>query len=110
MRPITDVLRDIRRGAVVDSASEALAEVVKAVLDTDKPGELTLKIKIKPRGKGDNVLLISVDLNAKRPQADLPDAFFYADLDGDLLREDPTQVRMFADAIDPVTGEIHSRA
>ena len=113
VRPITDVLRDIRRGAVVDAASEELAEIVKAVLATEKPGELTLKIKLKPRAKGDNAILVSVDLSAKRPQPDLPDAFFFADLDGDLLRDDPNQIRMFADAaerVDPKTGEILASA
>lgn len=39
MRPFTDVLRDIRKGKVVDSLSERLAEVVQGVLDTNKGGE-----------------------------------------------------------------------
>lgn len=109
MRLITDVLRDIRRGKVVDAASEKLAEVVRAVMDTEKPGELTIKLQIKPRSKGDNCLLIQARVDGKIPQADLPDAMFFANLDGDLLRDDPTQTRMFADAgevIDPKTGEI----
>ena len=106
MRPFTDVLRDIRRGKVVDAASEELAEVVRAVLDTEKAGELTLKLKVKPQGKGDNAVIVSAELKAKRPQADLPDALFFADLEGDLLREDPSQSRMFADTVDPRTGEV----
>ncbi len=106
MRPFTDVLRDIRRGKVVEAASEELAQVVKAVLDTEKAGELTLKLKIKPQGKGDNAVIVSAELKAKRPQADLPDALFFADLEGDFLREDPSQTRMFGDAVDPRTGEI----
>lgn len=111
MRPFTDVLRDIRRGRVVDAASEDLAKVVRAVLDTNKPGELTLKLTIKPQGKGDNALIVSAKLSTKEPQAALPDALFFADFDGDLLRDDPTQNRMFADAtsgerIDPKTGEV----
>lgn len=109
MRPFTDVLRDIRKGRVVDAAGEELAEVVRAVLDTTKPGELTLKLTVKPQGKGDNAVIVSAKLSAKVPQADLPDALFFADLDGDLLRDDPTHVRMFADAgetVDLATGEV----
>lgn len=109
MRPFTDVIRDIRKGRVVDAASEELAEVVRAVLDTNKGGELTLKLSIKPQGKGDNAVIVSAKLSAKVPQADLPDALFFADLDGDLLRDDPTQNRMFADVkerVDPLTGEV----
>lgn len=109
MRPFTDVLRDIRKGRVVDTLSEELAEVVRAVLDTNKPGELTLTLKISPQGKGDNALIVSAVSKQKVPRAKLPDALFFADLDGDLLRDDPTQNRMFADAkerVDPLTGEV----
>lgn len=109
MRPFTDVIRDIRKGRVVDAASEQLAEVVRGVLDTNKGGEITLKLSIKPQGKGDNAVIVSAKLSAKVPQSDLPDALFFADLDGDLLRDDPTQQRMFADAserVDPLTGEV----
>lgn len=110
MRPFTDVLRDIRKGRVVEAASDELAEVVKAVLDTAKPGELTLKLKVSPQGKGDNAVIVSAEVKSKRPVAKLPDALFFADLDGDLLREDPTQQRIFTDAagdkVDGRTGEV----
>lgn len=108
MRPFTDVLRDIRKGRVVEAASDQLAEVVRGVLDTNKTGELTLKLSVKPQGKNDNAVVVSAKLSTKVPRGDLPDALFFADLEGDLLRDDPTQMRMFADAerIDPKTGEI----
>lgn len=108
MRLITDVLRDIRQGRVVDAASEELAELVKAVQDTGKPGALNLKITITPQGKSDNAVIVGCDISIKAPRASLPDALFFADIDGDLLKDDPTQSRMFADAesINPRTGEI----
>ena len=96
MRPITDVLRDIRKGRVVEAASEELAEVVRGVVDTGKPGELTIKIKVKPQGKGDNAVTLSAFVTSHKPKVPLPDAIFFADVDGDLLRDDPTQTRMFA--------------
>lgn len=109
MRPFTDVLRDIRKGRVVEAAGEELAEVVRAVLDTNKGGKLTLELSVKPNGRGDNAVIVGAKLKSTKPQAELPDALFYADLDGDLLRDDPTQQRMFADAserVDPLTGEV----
>ena len=111
MRPFTDVLRDIRKGRAVDTLTEELAEVVRAVLDTNKPGELTLKLKISPQGKGDNALIVSATSSQKIPRAKLPDGLFFADLDGDLLRDDPTQNRLFGDADsvrDPSSGEVTS--
>jgi hypothetical protein len=109
MRLITDVLRDIRKGRVVDAASEELAELVKAVQETGKPGALNLKLTITPQGKGDNAVIVGADISVKLPRAPLPDALFFADIDGDLLRDDPTQSRMFGDAVDPKTGEILDR-
>lgn len=111
MRPFTDVLRDFRRGKVVDDLTEALAEVVKGVEETNKKGEITLKLVVQPQGKDDNAMRVSAKVTSKVPRADLPDALFYADADGSLLRDDPTQSRMFADAeeVDPKTGEIRPK-
>ncbi|KAK0359632.1 hypothetical protein LTR94_030539, partial [Friedmanniomyces endolithicus] len=52
MKPITDVLRDIRKGMVAEAAGEELANVVRAVTATGKAGSLTLKLTVKPQ-KGD---------------------------------------------------------
>lgn len=98
MRLITDVLRDIRKGKVVEVASEKLAELTQAVLDTNKGGKLTIVMEVKPQGRGDNAIIMSVKVESKIPELDLPEAIFFADLDGNLLREDPTQTRMFADS------------
>jgi hypothetical protein len=98
MRPITDVLRDIRKGRAVEMLSEELAEVTRGVLENQKAGELTIKLKVSPQGKGDNAVVMSLTSTKKVPQAKLPDALFFADLDGDLLRDDPTQQRLFADS------------
>jgi hypothetical protein len=68
MRLITDVLRDIRRGKVVEVASEKLQEVVQGVMDTQKSGSLTLKITVKPRGRDENSLIVGVKLTQSIPQ------------------------------------------
>lgn len=107
MVPFTDVLRQIRKGRLADVASEELNAVVRAVMATGKPGSVTLVLTVKPQSKGDNALIVSATINAKEPQEELPSGIFFANLDGDLLREDPTQQRMFA-AVDhdPQTGEV----
>lgn len=108
MVPFTDVLRAIRKGRVVDELTEQLAEVVKAVEATGKKGELVLKLTVQPQGKDDNAKKVSTKITAKLPQPDMPDALFFADAEGSLLRDDPTQTRMFADTeeFDPETGEV----
>ena len=42
MRLFTDILREIRKGRPVEEASHALADVVRAVDETGKPGSVTL--------------------------------------------------------------------
>lgn len=113
MRPFTDVLRDMRRGWVVEEASQRLAEVVIAVQETGKAGKIALELTVKPQSRGDNAVILSAKVAMKKPQADMPEAVFFADSDGSLLRDDPTQMRMFADAkagdgdrYDPKTGEV----
>jgi hypothetical protein len=98
MRPFTDILREMRKGAVVDELTDQLATVVRGVLATDKPGAVTLTLTVKPQGKGDNAMIIAAKVGVKEPRDDLPDSIFFADDDGDLHRNDPTQQRMFADA------------
>lgn len=101
MRHFTDVLREIRKGAVVDACSEGLATVTRGVLETGKAGSVTLTLTVKPpKAKGDNVVTVVSDVKVKEPRDDLPEAIFFADESGDLLREDPTQQRMFAEADD----------
>jgi ribosomal protein S28E/S33 len=98
MRPITDVLRDIRKGRAVDQATRLLAEVVRAVDETGKPGELLLKIKVKPEKGGGSQKTITCEVKGKVPQQDIPEAVFFSDPDGDLHRTDPSQQEMFSDA------------
>lgn len=104
MRPITDVLREARGGRVADLASRRLAELVQAVDDTNKVGEITIKIKVKPEKGGGSQKQLVFDVKSKLPEHDLPEATFFSDANGDLHRSDPAQSEMFKDtaAIRPV--------
>lgn len=98
--PFTDILRQIRKGIVVTQLDDALREVNEAVIDTGKPGEITLKIKIKPM-KGDSCqVTLTPSVTWKKPQADLPDGIFFLTGDGDLVRNDPEQRELLAPVMD----------
>lgn len=109
MRPITDVLRDIRRGRAVEQATRLLAEVVRAVDETGKPGEVTMTIKVKPEKGGGSQKVILCSVKANKPEGDIPEAVFFSDPDGDLHRTDPAQAEMaFSDANKPKpSGDIN---
>lgn len=51
MKPVTDILRDYRKGQLVEDASEALQEVVRSVLETGKPAEMAIGLELGDRCK-----------------------------------------------------------
>ena len=102
MKPFTDVLRDIRKGRVVDEATAKLALATMAAIDTGKAATVTLTLTIKPEKSGETVEILST-VKAKCPEADLPKAMFFVtrDEDGvDLLRTDPNQRALFDEVVD----------
>lgn len=97
MRPFTDILREARRGAVVEGISDELETVIKAVRHTGKAGKLTLTIDIKPRDQDAEQVNLVFKVAAKAPSQAIPEAVFFTTLDGDLLRDDPNQREIFKD-------------
>lgn len=97
MRPITDILREMRRGRIVEDATDALEEVVKAVDQTNKGGSVTITIKVKPSKDGGWEKTLSASVKTDVPRPDLPDAVFFSTADGDLVRDDPEQRALFGD-------------
>ncbi len=94
MRLITDILRDIRRGAPVEEATNALADVVRAVDETGKEGSVTIILKIKPAKHGGPEKTIIAEVKAKKPLSEIAPAVFFSDAEGDLHRVDPRQEEM----------------
>lgn len=100
MRPITDILRDIRKGRVVDDATSKLQRVVESVMETKKAGTLTIQLTVKPQKNDDEQVVIVSTVKAKTPEMDLPDAIFFVDDEFDLVRDDPKQRELFSEAED----------
>ncbi len=98
MRPVTDILRDIRKGRVVDDATHKLQRVVESVMETKKAGTLTIQLTVKPQKNDDEQVVIVSKVSAKTPEQDLPDAIFFVDDEFDLVRDDPKQRELFAEA------------
>jgi ribosomal protein S28E/S33 len=94
MRLITDILREYRKGAPVALATSLLAEVVRAVDETGKAGEVVIKIKVKPSELGCAEKSLLVAVTSKKPVPEMQPAVFFSDTDGDLHRTDPAQREM----------------
>jgi hypothetical protein len=107
MIPITDILRQIRKGVGVTEASEQMQEVIKACMATGKPGELTIKLKVTPDKAATGRQMVSsaqfeveMGVTSKMPKLPIPKAIFFGTVEGELLRDDPEQSPLFGNATD----------
>lgn len=80
-------------GRLLEELSLELAQVTVAAIATNKVGELTLKLKIKPNK--DNQVFFDSDVSAKLPKHAIGTALFFANDEGSLTRRDPKQGDMF---------------
>lgn len=92
VRPIIDTLRHIEGGVFLDDASDRLAELVKAVDSTGKPGSLTMKIDIRPATKGAKA--VRGQTTIKKPAEPPMEVLMFDTPEGNLLTEDPAQSKL----------------
>lgn len=98
VRPITDVLWEIYKGDFVEEASNALAEVIRAVRQTGKKGALSIKLEVSKSDADEIAIEVVPQLGTKAPAPTKPKAIFMADDRGSLTRDDPRQQRIAVDA------------
>lgn len=93
-----NLLAGIKRGALLTKCDDALKEVSTAVIQTGSDGTLTIKIKITSDGKADGtespMLEIEGDVSIKKPSKKVGKSKWYADDDGNLVRNDPKQTEI----------------
>lgn len=99
VRPFIDTLRDLECGHLLDELSDVQQEVVAAISDTDKAGEITIKLTFKPEGNGQ--LTIKADIKKKVPQLARGTSLFFVTPDRNLQREDPRQQNLQLRAVEP---------
>lgn len=100
-RPFMDFLREHRTGITHDLLSDALQDLVAAVVQEQKVGKLVLTIGVKPMGKGDG-LEVSAQIDCKPPKETAGVAIFFPTPDNNLVRQDPRQTTMELREIRPV--------
>ena len=98
--PFTDVLRQTQNGKIVEALTVALQDANAAAITARKPAELILKVKIIPDATGGRQTTLEFDVATKTPRRQLPKGTFWMSDSFDLLRADPDQREMFADAGD----------
>lgn len=88
-RQIADVLRDLAGGQTYENLNSALTDVVQAVLDTHKVGEISITLKIK--ANGENSVIVTDTIKTKVPERSRGETLFFTTSAGSLLRSDPRQ-------------------
>lgn len=84
-------LNSIDYGEFQKELSQALGEVLQGVKDTNKAGELAVKLKVKMESSGTGQISITADHTAKVPEQGRGKWLLYATPEGNLQREDPRQ-------------------
>jgi hypothetical protein len=108
--PFAAFLQEHNRGASHTKASEALQEVVNAVVDTGKKGSVVLTVSLEPMKQADEgTLLVTVNVVSKAPQEPACAAVFYADDAGNLTRKDPRQLALELEGIREVPAQAAPR-
>ncbi|BEU21604.1 hypothetical protein [Paraburkholderia sp. 22B1P] len=92
-RPITDTLRHIGGGVLIDQASDKLAELVNAVDASGKGGTLTLVIAVKKATRG-GAMHIAGKVSLKKPAEEPMEAMLFATPEGNLIADDPRQQKL----------------
>lgn len=92
-RPITDLLREHRRGQTIDDLTEALHDLVAAVAEQRKAGQMTITIDVRPAGNSD-AYAVKIEHKVKLPKGEPGTAMFFVSPDNNLVREDPRQATM----------------
>lgn len=94
--PFMDTLLEMRAGKTHEEMTEKLHEVVHAVRESGKVGELTLKITVRPFSKGNtDTLNVEDEIKMKCPELDKGGTVFFATPDDNLSRRDPSQNDLF---------------
>lgn len=103
-RSIVDTLRHLNGGIFIDEASDALADVVKAVDLTGKTGSVTIKIDIRRATAG--AMAVRGTYSVKRPSEPAIEALLFHTPEGNLLTEDPSQKKLDLRPVDTPALEI----
>lgn len=82
-------LTEFNHGELNQQLGERLKEVAAAVSETQKAGEIVLKISIKEAGRK---ALVTPEIKSKVPKDAAPSAMFYFRDDGSLTPHDPKQL------------------
>ncbi|GAB3283029.1 hypothetical protein GCM10027347_59710 [Larkinella harenae] len=94
---ILQLLAGLNQGLVVEKATNELKKLTKECDRTNRSGELKIVIKLKPNANS-NMVGISAKVKATLPDPEPFESGLFADVDGNLSKEDPNDLFSKGDA------------
>jgi len=92
------MVMDMRSGKVAVECSEKLNRLIRAIMETGKPGTLALKLTVTPKQidmkRGVSQVEIKHECKINEPEKTLGPSLFYTTDEGGLSRLDPDQMVM----------------
>ncbi|SAK53219.1 hypothetical protein AWB78_01305 [Caballeronia calidae] len=92
-RPITDTLRLIGGGTLIDTASDQMNDLVRAIDENGGTGKLVIEVTVKKATRG-GAMLVTGKTTLKKPADEPMEAMLFATPDGNLLADDPRQQKL----------------
>lgn len=99
IRPITDTLRQIAGGTLLDHASEQFAELVRSIDANGGTGKLLIELSVKKASRG-GAMLVTGKTVQKKPADEPLEAMLFATPEGNLLADDPRQQKLDLKRVD----------
>ncbi|MFT7109901.1 MAG: hypothetical protein ACI843_001568 [Psychrobacter glaciei] len=86
-----NTIKTLRNGRTQDEFSEQLNDLVQACRETNKIGEITLKIKVRPDKAGNGQYFLEDQITCNAPKPERGQTIYFGTPDGNLQRDDPNQ-------------------
>ena len=94
-------LAHLRKGAVLDDASEQFRQLIEQVKETGLAGELNLKLTIKPVDPDGHQVQIIDQIKVTPPKRSKGTSLFFTTDENGLSRNDPDQGELFSEVDEP---------
>lgn len=99
--PFSQQLAYINKGTLDAELTETLAMIIKAVRETRKKGSVTLTLNCEMLNtRTEDTIKVTPDVKFSKPKLELADTIMFSTIDGDLLRDDPDQIKMNLQVVD----------
>jgi hypothetical protein len=98
MADLMNTLMEAREGKLAVKLSRDFTKLVAGVVETNKKGEMLIKIMLAPNKTDDGSvqMFVTAETKLKVPEFGIGPSVFFVDENNELMRTDPRQAELFA--------------